>query len=382
MRPMGERLALAVALVVVAAAAVLPAANATAVASTCEPAKRIIDAPAPSLPAALSAAGHVVTHVSQPDTSSILETLHAPDTTATNIVDGDRQLSRTADVNRRGVVVGTEQYRAETGIYLYQPWVFRNGRVVDLANPGRQGHTVRKDYYALAVNGRSAVVGLKTNSSRYDPTDPEYVVRPMLWPTPRSTPIRLAMPDGYYADASGAFLDILGDGTITGIVRDRPDRNNYLAMWATPTSDPVLQPLPQDWIPTALQGRWVVGRIGLPADKVFVRSWTQAFVVDAPQPLYASAVSGNGTFTVAWSDKTQTPTSYVGTTAGTVHELGTGVQVREVTGNHGGQVLLRRDNTSIEVVTCALALPEASDFLVTPLPLPRNHSLPRLDSNQ
>lgn len=369
MRPRTERLALAVALVAVAATAVLPASSATAVASTCDPAKRIIDAPATSRPAALSPAGHVVTYVWQPDTSSILETLHAPDGTSTDIVDGDRQPSRTADVNGRGVVVGTEQYTAETGIYLYQPWVFRDGRVHDLANPGKMGAAVRKDYYAIAANGRSAVVGLKTNRNRYDPTDPEYVARPLLWPTPRSTPIKLAMPDGYYADASGAFLDILGDGTVTGIVRD-PDRHRYLALWVTPGSNPALQLLPDDWTPAALSGQWVAGRIGLLADKVFVRSWAEGFVVDGPQPLHAEAVSGNGTFTVGWSDQTQTSTSYVGSTAGTVHELGTGVEVRDVAGTLGGQVLLRRENTSIEVVTCALALPEPSDFTVTPLPLP------------
>lgn len=370
MRPRAAKLALAVALVAVAATPVLPSAGATAVASTCEPAKRIINAPATSLPVALSAAGHVVTYVWQSDTSSILETLHAPDTTTTDIVDGDRQPSRTADVNRRGVVVGTEQYTAETGIYLYQPWVFRDGRVHDLANPGKMGGAVRKDYYALAVNGQSAVVGLKTNRNRYDPTDPEYVARPLLWPTPRSTPIKLAMPDGYYGDASGPFLDILDDGTITGIVRDRVERNNYLAMWATPGSDPVLQLLPELWTPTVLSGRWVVGRAGFTTGDVFVRSWTETFVVDAPQPLYASAVSRNGAYIVAWYDENQTPTSYAGSTAGTVHELGRSVEVRDVAGSLGGQVLLRRDNVSVEVVTCALALPEAPDFTVTSVPLP------------
>ena len=208
--------------------------DATAVASTCEQATHVIGATQGSWPQKLSPAGHVVTSLYQSETRTSLETLHGPDGTTADLVDGDRQLTGTRDINRRGVVVGTEQYSPEITTVLYQPWVYRNGRVHDLATPGRQGEGVRKDYWALAINSRSAVVGFKTNRDRYDATDPEYVARPVLWPKPRSTPIKLAMPDGYYGDASGPFLDIQGDGTITGIVRDRAERNNYLAMWLTP----------------------------------------------------------------------------------------------------------------------------------------------------
>jgi len=226
---------------------------------------------------------------------------------------------------------------------------------------------VRKDYYAFAVNGR-AVVGLKTNRDRYDPTDPEYVARPVLWPSPRSTPIKLAMPDGYYGDA---FLDIMGDGTINGIVRDRVERNNYLAMWATPGSDPVLQRPPDLLMPIALSGRWVVGRAGFLTCEVFVRSLDRGVrhrrtaVAGTQSPSAATGRSSSARRT-----KPRRGLIYLGSTAGTVHELGTDVEIRDVAGSLGGQVLLRRDNISVEVVTCALALHEASDFTVTSLPLP------------
>lgn len=365
--------ALAVALVTVAVAVTLPTSSASAVAAACEPATRVVPATQGSSGLALSAAGHVVTSLYQSEPRIELATLHAPDGTQADLVDGERHLTWTRDVNSRGVVVGTDRIYSDVTTLRYQPWVFRDGRVHDLAIPGRQGDAVRKDYWALTVSGRSAVVGFKTNRDRYDATDPRYVARPVLWPTPRSAPVKLPIPDGLYGDASGPFLDTLSGGTITGILRDRDQRNNYLAMWTTPASEPILQLLPEDWIPEALSGRWVLGRIFTTGD-VFLRSWTEAFVVDSPQeqPLWASKVSGNGTFVVTLYEGSETSTSYVGSpTTGTVHDLGPGVDLlRDVEGNLGGQVLLRRNNVSIEVISCALALPEVPEITVTPLALP------------
>ena len=361
--------ALAGVLVGVAVTVMLPTSTASADASSCEPATRVVPA-SHSWPLALSAAGHVVTGLYNSETEAHLSTLHAPDGTQTDLVDGDRQLDYVADVNSRGIVVGTDRIYPDLTTVLYEPWIFRDGRVDYLATPGKQGEAVRKDYLTLAVSGRS-VVGLKTNRDRYDVTDPAYVAHPVLWPTPRSTPVKLPMPDGYYGDASGPLLDILGDGSITGIVRDRAEGNRYFAMWATPASDPILQRLSDMWIPEALSGQWVEGRIFMTGD-VFVRSWTEAYVVDSqhPQPLWTAGVSANGTFVVTVYGG-ETSTYYVGSTAsGTVHELGIGVGVvRGVTGSLGGQVLLRRNNVSIEVVTCALGLPEQLDVTVTPYPL-------------
>ena len=332
----------------------------------CAPTTRVIDAPADSFAAALGPSGHVVTrlYVSQ---SRYLETLHAPDGTMTDIVDGDLAPWGAADVNGRGVVAGTQWYQAETGITLYQPWMFRRGQVRLLANPGKLGHNVRKDYYAVAVNPRSAVVGVKTNANRFAPSDPEYVARPVLWPTPGSTPIKLDMPRGFSLPyLSPRLVDVLIDGTITAVLIDG-DGRYHLALWVTPGADPDLHPLPDTWVPTALAGQWVMGRIGSAPGRVFVQSWTEAFVIDSPRSLHPSRISSNGTFTVNWYEETQTPTSYVGSPTRPVAQLGNGVRTNDVAGTVGGQVLVERDEASIEVISCALSLPEATDITVTPV---------------
>lgn len=338
--------------------------------ATCTPTTRTLDASSGSWPAALGPAGHAVTRRQLSGTQGYLESVHAPDGTVTDIVDGDRAPWGADDINRRGVVAGTETYWAETGSALYQPWVFRRGHVELLASPGKRGYTVRKDYFAAAVNARSVVVGLKTNSDRYTATDPEYVARPVLWPAPTSKPVKVALPAGFnVANANRRLLDILSDGTITAVLVDGDGRYS-LAKWATPSGSPRLRQLPDSWTPTNLAGQWVTGRIGTPfGGQVFVRSWTQAFTVAGPQPLYADGVSNNGTFTASVYDNTQTPTGYIGRPSYRVAQLGRGIRTPDVVGSRGGQVLVAGDAASVQVVTCALELPEAADIVVTPFAL-------------
>lgn len=363
----------ALAIGVLATALTYPTANAGAQ-TMCTPDSRTVNAPAGSLPAGLSPTGHVVTQLWHSDTAASQLSVYAPDGTVIDIVAGDRIPTGPADINGRGVVVGTDQILTGVGTgtvtFTYQPWLFRNGHVRDLATSGKLGDDVRKDYRVAAVNTWPAIVGLKTNVDRFAPSDPEYVARPVVWPSPRSTPIKLGMRPGFVVVSGGRpLLDILNDGTVTGVLQDA-EGHRYLAAWPTPGGNPGLQRLPDAWLPTKLSGGWVAGRAGATADQVFVQSWSESFLIDGPQPLSATGVSSDGTFTVAWWDQTQSPTSFVGKRIRAVREIGAGAQARGVTSTFGGQVLIGRDNTTIEVVTCALQLPVASDFEVTPVDLP------------
>lgn len=343
-----------------------PVTGATA-AGTCEPATRVIEADDGSWPKALSPEGHVVTSLYVSGTATYRETLHAPDGSTNDIADGDVVPWGAVDVNGRGVVAGTQRPPTAAGPSIYQPWVFRHGTVRLLKNPGKVGYNVRKDYYVSAVNSRSAVIGLKTNAGRFSPSDPEYVSRPVLWPTPGSTPIKLDMPRGFSVPyLSTRLLDVFTDGTITGVLVDE-DGRYHLAVWVTPGADPDLRRIRETWRPVDLAGQWVVGNVAGLRDKVFIRSWTESFVVDGPEPIFATAVSSNGTFTVASADQTQTPTAFVGRGTDAVREIGHGVGVTDLASTASGQVLVHRDQSSIEVVTCALGLPEASAFEVTQL---------------
>jgi hypothetical protein len=138
----------------------------------------------------------------------------------------------------------------------------------------------------------------------------------------------------------------------------------------TPGANPDLRPLPDAWTPSAISGQWVTGRVGPTSDRIFLNSWNDAFVVDGPDPLYPGKISSNGIFIMGLNSDTQTPTSYVGSPTQPVAELGSGVRAIDVVGTAGGQVLVSRDNTSIDVIACALALPEATDITVTPVDLP------------
>jgi hypothetical protein len=360
----------AAAVTLIASGAAASSASATGDGTTCTPTTRTVAASADSFAAALGPSGHVVTRL-YVSPSSYLETLHAPDGTLTDIVDGDLAPSWAADVNGRGVVAGTQRPPTAAGPSIYQPWVFRHGTVRLLKNPGKVGYNVRKDYLVSAVNSRSAVVGIKTNGDRFTTSDPEYVSRPVLWPTPGSTPIKLDMPRGFSVPyLSTSLVDVLTDGTITGVLVDE-DGRYHLALWVTAGADPDLRPLPDTWVPNSLAGQWVIGRAGTSPDRVFLRSWNEAFLVDGPQRLFASRISSNGTFTVNWYDETQTATSYIGSPTRPVAEIGYGVRANDVVGTAGGQVLVERDDASIEVISCALSLPEATDITVTPVPLPK-----------
>ena len=164
------------------------------------------------------------------------------------------------------------------------------------------------------------------------------------------------MPRGFSASVYPPLVDVLTDGTIVGVLVDQDGRYHH-ALWVTPGANPALHQLPDTWVPTDLAGQWVTGRIGTPTDRVFLRSWTQAFAVDGPQPLYANGISGNGTFTVNTVARYADAHRVRGQTTHSVVGLEEGLRVNDVVGTRGGQVLVRRDGSSIEVISCALSLP-------------------------
>jgi hypothetical protein len=336
---------------------------------SCTPTTRTLDTLTYSFALALSPHGHVVTQESNPGASGGLW-LHYPDGVKAAITDANGSSpSGVSNVNGRGFVVGTERVQTEPGTFLYRPWVFRGEAVRLLTTPGKVGRNVRKDYFAAAVNSRSSVVGVKSNRDRFLSSDPEYVSRPVLWPTPGSTPIKLDLPNGSSVPSYPTpLVDIRNDGAIIGVVIDESGGYN-LALWVTPGADPDLRPLPDAWVPQVIAGQWVAGRIS-GTDSVFLHSWNEAFTVDGPELLSVRGISGNGTFTVMVSDDTQTATSYIGSPTQPVAEIGYGLRANDVVGTSGGKVLLKRDDGSIEVISCALQLPEATDITVTPVDLP------------
>lgn len=334
-------------------------------AATCTPRTRVLDTSPTVKPMALGRRGHAVTFeaVDPPEIHELL--LHSPDGTTQLISDDTGEPSEPDDVNARGEVVGSD--RVGQVDFAYEPWVYRREHLRALATPGEMTASGRRDYLTAAINDRAAVIGVKTNAQRgVDETSADYVAKPVLWSTPRSSPIVLGLPRGMHTSMrfGQPLLDVRNEGTVLGIVHD--DEHRYLALWVTPGAPPDLRRLRDAWLPTDIAGQWVIGEVD-GTDRVFVRSWTQAWLVDGPEPLESMDISASGSFAVNWDAEHGIPWTYVGT-PDRVGELGYRQWVVDMTGSFGTQVLSIHESQS-EVITCALELPESDDIVVTPLTL-------------
>ena len=348
------------------AASLVPLTAGPANAVTCQPSTRVLDTA--SLGAqVLSKAGHAVVVEHELGTNERLLVLHDPDVTKAPVRRDDFAPTHAVDVNGRGLVVGTETL-VEPWSIKYQPWIFRGERVRDLSTPGRQNLDFRKDYFVTAVNAQGSAVGVKTNRDRVAFTSPDYVSKPVLWTRPADDPITLRLPPGMhllYGQNVRGHIDILNDGTITGLVHDGEHR--YLALWVSPGAPPEMTRMRDTWHTHALAGQWVIGRVGA-TGRVFLRSWTSAFTVDAPEQLFPTWVSRGGLFAIAEYADDQSVWSYVGDASG-VHDVGEDISVSDLTGSFGGQLLITRPDLPPAILTCALGLPSVAEIEVTPVDL-------------
>jgi hypothetical protein len=305
----------------------------------------------------ISPKGHIVTDEGDPGATSSL-VLHNPNGTTEEIT-GQPFTHPVADVNARGVVIGTN--RNSGSALPYSPWVYRQGALKPLGVP-----TSTDDFVAAALNRSGATVGVRTNARAVDPTKTDYRAVPQLWATIGSMATDLPVPNaGYYVVAiqGRPLIDIRADGLISAVL-DNHAGTRYLARWNDPGSQPSLVQLPAGIVPMATAGRWVIAQTGpgtVPQD-VLVFSPADAVVLDAPNALSAVHITGNGTYVITYGN-------------GSVYGRGLGTPLDGAQYYTGTDVVSAQQGmasvataTGVSTLTCALGLQPATYITVNSWP--------------
>lgn len=325
----------------------------------CAPTTRTIDTLTYATPLALSPRGHVVAEEGDPGALTAVW-LHRPNGTKTTITfdDGSRPGS-VSDVSGRGVTVGSKVHFPTLG--AFEGWVSKGGTARWLQRP-----TSIDSYMAQSVNGSGAVVGVVTNYPSSSPGKSDFLADPIVWASADALPQELPMPAGAFEVAlnDGAPLISVGrDGLISAVIDDYNSPASYLARWRPGAVAPTLDLLPAGWHAVSIAGRWVVGQIGATPNDMFVFSPRAAVHLDAANGLTGMVVSANGTYSAVYG-----PGSIFGRGTTAPRDGAQVYQAVDIVGTDDGTAL-RATSTDVSVISCTLALAEATYIDVTPVAL-------------